>query len=438
MNKTTLLAIVQQGEYDLDQFRAWLKAHGQEPTVIEPETWTLKLKLVNLLSSLCFFLPQTLAIELAVQCLQLLEWPVRQLIYTRASIKLKLLRMQGLKVVAIAGSYAKTSTKQILHHAFSTQIPTLITPKSYNTKLGIARVILSDLKPDHKLLIVEFGEYYAHDIPQLTHFIQPDWGILTPIGRQHLSIIGGFEAVVKTFAQFIAFFKARPTDLLVADQNRSHFSGAQQLFGTQSDSLYQVRETNVTRAGTEFQVFDQSTRQTHQVFIPLFGEHQAINTLSSFWLASKLKIEATEIVKRLRSLPYIHRRHEPTFAENNVLILDNSYNTNAESVKDSLKLINQLQPSHRIIITLGFTELGDESQKIHSEFGQLLAKQVDYVGLIQAPWSQTIIDSFIAAGGKPDHIKVGASQEEALALVQKHIIPDSVVLFEGGYREIYT
>jgi UDP-N-acetylmuramoyl-tripeptide--D-alanyl-D-alanine ligase len=439
MTKTTLLAILQQSEYSSKQLQDWVIAHGNDHLEIEPPKWTFKLKLINLLSSVFFFLPNLTAILMTLTLITPFETLLRWGIYLVASLKLAWLKSQGLNVVAIAGSYAKTSTKHILFHTFSESISTLMTPHSYNTLLGIAQVILKDLEPQHKLFIVEFGEYHPEDIPHLTRFIQPKWGILTPIGRQHLSIIGGFDEVINTFKTFVSHFTDHPDNLLSAESNRQYFPQKKTgFYGDEATSEYQVSKAIITRAGTEFDFVKKNSDQPHPVFTPLFGEHQAINALTAFWLATKLQLPTTEVIKRLRTMPYIHRRHEPTFAENDVLILDNSYNTNAESIKDSLKLLNQLEPTHRIIITLGFTELGDQANQVHQELGALLAKKVDYVGLIKAPWSQSIIDGFIQAGGQESHIIVGTTQETALAQVQSHITPGSVVLFEGGYQEVYV
>jgi UDP-N-acetylmuramoyl-tripeptide--D-alanyl-D-alanine ligase len=389
-------------------------------------------------SSLHSTLPPLTAIRIALLMLSPFEHSVRRYIYAQAKAKLTTHQNAGLKVIAVAGSYAKTSTKHILAHALSQQDSVLITPKSVNTLLGISEVIRHSLSKQHKIFIVELGEYHPQDIPALVRFVEPDLGILTPIGRQHLEIIGGIENIVKSLTHFVQFF-TDPKKVLLHEINRQYFTDFQGVFyGVSESSQLRVDQTKVTRAGTEYTIIDSLNNQSHSAFIPLFGEHQAVNTLSAVWAAQQLDIDQTAMLKKLSTLPYIHRRHEPTFADNNVLILDNSYNTNPDSVQESLKLVNQLSPSKRFIVTLGFTELGDESDKIHFEYGKTLANQMDYVGLIKAPWSDKIVDGFTSAGGLKDHILIGHSQEDAFAQIQPFVVPNSVILFEGGYREVYV
>lgn len=441
MEKNTLLAILQQGEYDVPRLKKWV-AHHDPAEKVSPPDWTPKLKLINVISGILFFLPPLVGIQIAVALLTPVEMLIRWSIYTVASCKLAYLKFRGLKVIGIAGSYAKTSTKNVLYHTLSDQLPTVMTPKSVNTLLGIADVILHQLSSKDKVFIVEFGEYHLEDIPNLTRFVRPHLGILTPLGRQHLELLGGFDNIVKTMSEFVRFFEKNPERLLVHEQNRAHFPNViSSYYGASPKAQLRVFNVAVSRAGTEFEVFNQTihgTTQTWQVFSPLYGEHQAINSLCCFWIGGQFGLTSKAVIKRLATMPYITRRHQPTFADHNVLILDNSYNTNADSIKESLKLLNQLEPSRRFIVTLGFTETGDQAESLHRELGQLLASQVDYVGLIKAPWTQAIIDGFVAAGGDQRHVKVGDTQEAAFSQIQDKVIPNAVILFEGGYQEVYV
>jgi len=440
MTITTLLAILQQSEYSTERLTKWYHQHQNENRHIQPSDWTPKLKLIRTITTFLFFLPLIPRITLATRLATPAEKILRSFIYRKAQNRLKLAKKQGLQVVAVAGSYGKTSTKTILTHALSlADHQVLMTPKSINTLLGISQVIEKELLPSHKLFIVELGEYYPQDIPQLLAFVQPHWGILTPIGIQHLEILGGFEQILATLEKFVEYFTTQPRHLLVAAKNRTYFSGQElQYYGSDDEDLYQVKNATVTRAGTEFTIADHHEHQDYEVFTPLLGKHQAMNMLPAVWLAQQLQLPVIAVVKKLRTMPFITRRHEPTFAEQNVLILDNSYNTNVDSIKDSLVLLNQLKPARSFIVTLGFTELGDQAEKLHFELGKQLAATVDYVGLIKAPWTVAIQAGFVATGGDPQHLVVGDNQTTTFEQLKKDIIPNSVILFEGGYQEVYV
>lgn len=435
MKLHTLLAILQQSEYNLDRFQVWVTQHPQAPD-IEPEQWTPKLRLIRQVVQGLFFLPFIWRFRLALLLTQPGEHALRRVTYARARQKIQMLRRQGLVVVAIAGSYGKTSTKHILQHALNPQLPSLTTPRSINTMLGISHIILRELTPQHKVFICELGEFNPGDLAELTRFLQPDWAILTPIGHQHLELLGSFDHVVDEFKKFVSVFEGTLDRVITATGNQTWLKLPLTTYG-QPPAEWQIQNAQVSRAGTEFEVWSHALPQPVPVFIPLFGEHQATNTLPAFWLATKLGLSATQIAHNLSTLEYVERRHQPIFAEHNVLILDNSYNTNPDSIRESLKLLNQLNQGQRIIITAGFVEQGNEAETAHQQLGQLLAKTVDYVGIFNAKYVDHIKKGFIEAGGQPERVIVGRNQEELVQKMQPFITPGSVILFEGGYQEIH-
>lgn len=437
MTTDTLLAVLQQSEYDWPRFYAWYQQHAHETLAIIPDRWTLKLRLIKWLAQILFWLPQLPRIQVALWLTQPAETVTRRWMYLRAQQKLATLRKNGLHVVSVAGSYAKTSTKHLLSHTLNSQAATYATPRSINTMLGISQVILKDLQPHHQVFIAEIGEYKPGQVTELMNFLTPDWGILTPIGRQHLELLGSFENVVREFQAFADFFsrEKKQSHLLISERNTDYIKG-KFTYGDTNEATYFISSPLVSYAGTEF-VAHLPQEQSLQVFMPLFGIHQAINSLPCFWLASQLAIPTAQIVGKLASVPYLTRRHEPHFGENQVLILDNSYNTNPDSIQDSLQLLNQLAKGNRIVVTTGFVEQGDEAKVTHYELGTLLAKQADYIGLFASKYESEIIEGFLAGGGRRDQIMTGQNQADVVQKLQSVITPGSVIIFEGGYQEIH-
>lgn len=443
MKQHTYLAILQQAEYELPDFTVWFEKHRNENADITPDKWTAKLKLIAVTDCLLFWLPTIPRIKLIVATFTWFEQAVRSFLYARAHRKLMHLKKKGLKVVAIAGSFGKTSTKNIANHLLSDEYSVLATPKSINTLLGISSVIWQDLHSKHDVFIVEFGEFFKGDIAQMTALVDPDYVVITPIGHQHLSRFGSVEAIAENIAGAIEYYKKSKLEKLPVCIHHTNyqyyentwFASKVVWYGEKSPDLT-VKNATVSRRGTEYTVTGKVLSSEIEVFSPLFGEHQAVNTLPGAWLLQELTGNINTLKQRIATLPYITRRHEPHFAQNDVLVLDNSYNTNPDSFPVSLALLNQLQPSKRIVITLGYVELGEENEKHHTKLGQLLAKNADYVGLISSDNSGIISEAFKKAGGDPTHLITAETPEAAMTALQKRIEPGSIVLFEGGYREL--
>jgi len=436
-NLTTLLAILQQSEYDFEYFDRWYTDHQSDHVLeIKPKVWTPKLKLIAALAQALGWLPVSARLKVATSLTQPGEWLVRKLTYGRAWLKLRQAQNQGLVVVAFSGSYGKTSTKQITAHVLSQFAPTLATSKSINTPLGIAQFVLQRLKPEHQYLLVELGEYYQGDITQLGQFVKPNYGVICPVGRQHLERMGNLDTIAATILELAAVVKS-PTQILIHESLRPFIKTPDlgSWYGHSPTCQWRLTSAQVTRAGTEGKLV--TATQTQNIFSPLFGEHQLVNSLPSLWLAQQLALDQTKALQALRNTPFILHRHQPIFAENEVLILDNGYNSNPDSAMASLKLLAALPASRRFVITPGFVELGAASQELHYSFGQQLAKQADFLGILESPNAKFIEQGWLAEGGRADHLVRAKSQEQAVTQLKSHFIPNSVILFENNLPEVY-
>jgi UDP-N-acetylmuramoyl-tripeptide--D-alanyl-D-alanine ligase len=112
----------------------------------------------------------------------------------KAKRKLKLINPT---VIAITGSYGKTSLKNILAQILSTQYSVCASPKSFNTPMGLARCINENLKNDDRIFIAEAGARYKGDIGEICNFLSPKIAIITAIGNQHLSTFKSLKTLQK-------------------------------------------------------------------------------------------------------------------------------------------------------------------------------------------------------------------------------------------------
>ena len=125
-----------------------------------------------------------------------LELLIREVYIYLAKQQLK--RYDHLIKIGITGSYGKTSTKYILDTLLSEKYNVLITPHSYNTPMGIVKVLRNMLQPNHQIFIAEMGATYVGDINYMCRFVKPKYGIITNVGNQHMETFGTIENVMKT------------------------------------------------------------------------------------------------------------------------------------------------------------------------------------------------------------------------------------------------
>lgn len=443
MKRQTLLAILQQSEYDPHYFIRWWRDHHREENLeIIPKKWTTKLRLIDQIGRVFFWLPDHEQLLLTTWLLSPLDWLVRMGWLLVAKLKLLWLKKKGLKVIAFAGSYGKTSTKKIALHVFNGQTKAIATPKSINTPMGIAKFIMDHLTSESRVFLVELGEYYRGDVATLTRFVTPDFGVVTPAGRQHLERMHSLGTIAQTILELAEYFHYQPSRVIIHESLVPYLpAGLNEVpltYGVLPASDYTVNHVQVSWAGTEAHVRLTKTSTPVQAFTPLFGGHQLVNSLPALWLTQMMGLDQASAVRQLGSTPYVPHRHQPLFTEGNILILDNGYNSNPDSATISLELLKNLTASNRIVITPGFVELGDQSTTLHEQFGKQLAQVVDYLGLIESTGAKAIEKGFLQAGGKANQITFSPDQTTAVESLKAYFKPQTIILFENNLPEVYN
>lgn len=437
-----LLAIWQQQEYEPQLFRDWVQAEPRSTELthhiqgLQPETWTKKTKIIYRLSQLLtlFFIPKPTAIIWSTRLFQPLEWVARQIIIWRAKRKLRTLQKRGLKVIAIAGSYGKTSLKRSLYHVLSSQFFTAMTPASYNTPLGIASTIMQHLHADHECFIVELGEYQLGDIAELLEFVKPDVGIMAPIGFAHLERFGSPANMQKTFREMLTS-SSSPQLILSDDQNRNVLSDKKIVwYGTATSSAIRLSQFEPNLSGSHYQITYKGARVSGKT--SLLGNHQVENSLPGLWLLDHWKKDWKKAAESIAYHPPISRRLEVHTNPNKTWVIDNSYNSNPGSWKQMKQLIEKLDIKNVLIITAGFVELDTSTQRgAHKELAKDLTKITSAVGIIPTRFNEDL--RALLSKEKRLHVIEGLTSEEILQKIPQISPRPTAIWLEGGVREMY-
>lgn len=137
------------------------------------------------------------------QCLKILynyEKSLTQHFVDDASSKLKKLQIP---IVAITGSYSKTTTKNVLHQILSTQNSVFSTKESFNNRLGIAKAINEDLKDSNELAIIEMGTYGIGEIREICSWVRPHIAVITGIAPVHLERMKSLENILDAKSEIV-------------------------------------------------------------------------------------------------------------------------------------------------------------------------------------------------------------------------------------------
>lgn len=353
----------------------------------------------------------------------------------------KLKKMPNLIKIGITGSYGKTSTKYILNTILSENYSVCISPHSFNTPMGVTKVVLDYLKPNHDILIIEMGANQVGDIRCLCDIVKPSYGILTSIGNQHLATFGNLDNIKKTKNELI---KCLPNDgLAIFNGENKH---CMELYESckidkkyvklnDDNAFVSAKNIEITSKGSSFTLF--VNRNEIDCKTKLLGEHNINNILLCAALAYKLGVSMEQIQIGISKLQPINHRLELK-RENGVNILDDSYNSNVEGAVSALKVLKLFNSKNKIVITPGLVELGFKEREENVNFGRNISNVATHVILVNQTNQEAIVEGLLENDFPEENIiKVGTIIEAKLKLKEIAKRGDTI-LFANDLPDNYT
>lgn len=370
-----------------------------------------------------------------------ITWPIEKLIsnsYIRRAKK-KLQQHENLKVIGITGSYGKTSVKNILTTILSEKYRVCPTPASYNTPLGLAKTILTNLREDDEIFIAEMGAKQVGDIKELCLMVEPTIALITGVGNQHYLTFGSVENIVKTKSEIAEFVQSKKGKVYINTDG----SLAEDIYKKYPKSIsVSLKENafNVTniKTGKNGSTFDLTySGETKKCKTILLGEHNISNIILACSVAIDLGLSLDEIAKGIEKLRSVKHRLEIIKSTSTYTIIDNSYNSSVQGSKASIDVLSKFD-GKKFVITPGLVELGTEQFNANFEFGKNMAKVCDYVIIDSTINFEAIDAGLVSEGFDKEYILQAGSLSQAVQLLNTLIQADDVVLFENDLPDNYS
>ena len=341
--------------------------------------------------------------------------------------------------IGITGSYGKTSTKFLLRDILSVKYNVLATPSSFNTTMGVTRVIREQLTPAHQVFIAEMGARHVGDIRELVELVHPQMGLITSVGPQHLDTFGTIERVRDTKYELIDGLPKDGTAIFARD-------GAicEELFDRcplekkyKPGMLVDAKDMACGPWGTRFTLVDMQTGEEANCQTRLLGEHSISNLLLCCTAARALGMTLPEIALGVSHCQPVEHRLELLDGGAGVSIIDDAFNANPVGAQCALRVIKAF-PGRRIIITPGMVELGGKEDEFNRTFGKQMADSVDIAILVGRKHTQPIVEGLKEAGFPQENTYVVGSLEESTTLLHSMMRAGDVVLYENDLPDNYS
>jgi UDP-N-acetylmuramoyl-tripeptide--D-alanyl-D-alanine ligase len=277
-------------------------------------------------------------------------------------------------VVAITGSNGKTTTKELMLRVLSQKLKTFATPGNLNNHIGLPLSLLQ-LTKEHEAAIIELGANHQGENAFLCEICQPDCGIVTNIGKDHLEGFGGMDGVEKANMELFDYLKKHnKTAFVNADDERitrntnglKHFSYGVYM---EADVKGEVLEKFPL---LKARISNKKTGKSFEVQTQLFGTFHLYNLLASTVVGQYFGVEDAQIKQALESYQPQNNRSQIIKQNSNTIILD-AYNANPSSMGPAIHDFEAYPAGKKVLLLGDMFELGDDSAKEH----KAILQQID-------------------------------------------------------------
>ncbi len=302
--------------------------------------------------------------------------PIDRMMKQRILKRAEALRVShpNLRIIGITGSVGKTTVKEMLSHILK-DTGAATTPERVNTEMGVAAwmtKILSNEPTDSKrILIIEMGAYRKGEIGLLCRITKPQFGVITYVGNQHLSLFGSREAIIEGKGEL---FAALPSDgHAFGNSDNDAFDALKKkctcpltAVGTGQHADIQATDIEETAEGIQFETLGTLFR------IPIAGTHNVTGVLLAISVAQTVGMKLSDIAQKLQSFKRMSRTFELKTV-GDVTVLDDTYNSSPDSVRAAIEWAKKQPHQTKILVLEGIIELGDAEARIHTELAALAA-----------------------------------------------------------------
>ena len=355
------------------------------------------------------------------------------------SAKRKIREHKDLITIGITGSYGKTNVKFMLRDMLAKKYRVLATPASFNTAMGISRVVNDQLKPTHQVFIAEMGATHVGDIKELVELVRPKYGILTSIGPRHMDTFGSLENIASTKYELI---QGLPKDGFAVFGSGDDY--VKRLFamckrdkcrvGLEGDGDAWLRAEQITFSdrGTGFDMVCADGGTVH-CRTRLLGAYNVKNILMAAALALRLGMTLEEVADAIKELNPIEHRLQ--LVPGDMTMIDDSLNEDADSAFEAMRVLAQM-PGRRIVVTPGLGEQGGKETDVNFALGTVMADSADAVVLVgRRAFTRSIIRGLMQSGFSRSNLHTADDMDDASEILQEISEEGDTVLFESRIPE---
>ena len=321
------------------------------------------------------------------------------------------------KVIGITGSNGKTTSKELCLQVLKKKYNTLATSGNLNNHIGVPLSVLS-IGSDTEIAIIEMGANHINEIKFLCGIAQPDYGVITNVGKAHLEGFGSLEGVLQAKTELYRYLATKDAPVFVKDNDYLLIDKIPKecpiiRYGELKDSNYIIKYNGA-------QPFVKVLLNETQIQSQLIGDYNFDNIALSIAIGMEFGLETIDIKEAIESYVASNNRSQIIKTNTNTILLD-AYNSNPMSLEKAIQNLENIKNENKVMILGDMFELGEETniehQKIIDQCLKSGVSNVFLVGKIFNAINNTNYTSFDNTGDLVNLLKTQAI-EDAFILIK--------------------
>lgn len=277
------------------------------------------------------------------------------------------------KVIGITGTNGKTTTKELIAAVLNKKYNIIYTHGNYNNHIGVPLTLLT-IKPETEIAIVEMGANHPGEIQQLSEIADPDFGIITNVGKAHLEGFGSFEEVINTKTELYRYIAQKTGFVFVNRDNLYLWEHAKNLncfkYGKSNEVEIKAIEY-IAKPALNIKWLNAINGKQYSAQTKLIGEYNWENVMAAITVGTFFEIEPEQIKNALENYePQNYRSQWIKYNANNILM--DAYNANPTSMQLAINNFAALPFENKMLILGDMLELGKFTEEEHQNILNLI------------------------------------------------------------------
>lgn len=324
-------------------------------------------------------------------------------------------------IIGITGTNGKTTTKELIATVLKKKYHTLYTQGNFNNHIGVPKTLLQ-LKKEHQMAVIEMGANHPGEIKTLVEIVQPNYGIITNVGKAHLLGFGSFEGVIRTKGELYDFLRQADGTTFINNDN-PYLLGISKGLKLVKYGQTAAEDLLVKGRLIECNPFLKFEWNGGVVQTRLIGSYNLDNALAAACIGTFFKVPAADICTALEEYTPSNNRSQLIVTADNRLVVD-AYNANPTSMRAALDNFRLIKAEHKMCILGQMGELGTISEEEHQKVVNLVGE-----GGFEQVW---LVGENFAKTDHPANYRIFANVNEVKTAISQQKPQGFLILIKGS------